>query len=269
MKNHIKYIAVLDFEATCDNKDSDSGWDQSTPEIIEFPVALVCIETAQVIDIFHYFVQPTVQPTLTPFCTELTSIRQDQLDGQPTITEVLSLFCQWINTHKLTPENCCVLTCGDWDLRRMWSKQVSICSGLVTPPLFKQWINIKKVFLSEMGIKPTGMLSMLQHLNLEHIGRHHLGLDDVKNIARLVLRMLERGVSFSPTWGDVERAQEHKLYMKKSLKKQRAIESVEQTLARLPESTSMEIRQQKVQQLNTWRADLSRLQAQRKVFSVS
>ncbi len=68
-ENNLKYIAVLDFEATCDSKDSGSGWNQSFPEIIEFPIALINIEKNEVIDIFHSFVRPTIQPKMTDFCS--------------------------------------------------------------------------------------------------------------------------------------------------------------------------------------------------------
>lgn len=39
---------------------------------------------------------------------------------------------------------------------------------------------------------------MLDHLGLEFEGRPHCGLDDAKNIGRIVLRMIEDGISIEP-----------------------------------------------------------------------
>jgi len=62
---------VLDFEATC-----DQGGNFKPQEIIEFPSVLLDGRTLQSISEFQYFVKPTVNPQLTPFCTELTGITQ-------------------------------------------------------------------------------------------------------------------------------------------------------------------------------------------------
>ncbi len=64
---------------------------------------------------------------------------------------------------------------------------------------YKEWINIKLIFPCEMfGIdRIHGMTEMLKLLNLKLEGRHHSGIDDVKNIAQIVLALLKKGVEFS------------------------------------------------------------------------
>jgi len=71
----IQYVIVLDFEATCQKKGNPKP-----QEIIEFPSLLVNVEMGQVESTFHHYIRPDVHPTLLEFCTELTGIRQSQVD---------------------------------------------------------------------------------------------------------------------------------------------------------------------------------------------
>ena len=52
--------------------------------------------TMQPVAVFHQYVQPTVNPHLSPFCTKLTGIIQDMVDGQPSLDAVLRLFDEWL-----------------------------------------------------------------------------------------------------------------------------------------------------------------------------
>jgi inhibitor of KinA sporulation pathway (predicted exonuclease) len=62
---------------------------------------------------------------------------------------------------------------------------------------------VKKAFGKLYGRRTNGMLDMLNRLNLELEGRHHSGIDDCKNISRVVQRMLEDGWVVSKTWVDL------------------------------------------------------------------
>ena len=69
------YICVYDFECQCEDRQ-----DQKTlkfNEIIEFPVVIIDVKNKSVKAVFHTYVKPTLDPILTPFCTELTGITQD------------------------------------------------------------------------------------------------------------------------------------------------------------------------------------------------
>ncbi|CAF4311592.1 unnamed protein product, partial [Rotaria magnacalcarata] len=41
-----------------------------------------------------------------------------------------------------------------------------------------------------------GMMGMLNDLNIRHVGRHHSGIDDCKNIAEILKVLAERGYVF-------------------------------------------------------------------------
>ncbi|XP_035699288.1 ERI1 exoribonuclease 3-like [Branchiostoma floridae] len=189
------YFLVLDFEATCDNKN-----DPRPQEIIEFPVLKVSGRTFETEATFHTYVTPDVHPQLTPFCTELTGIIQDMVDGQPSLTQTLKDFDTWmVEQGLLTPGVSSVfVTCGDWDLRKMLPSQCSYLN-IPVPSHFKQWINIKKSYSQVTGHWGKSMMMMLRNLKLEHQGRHHSGIDDCRNIARILGELARRGAYFQVT----------------------------------------------------------------------
>jgi len=136
--------------------------------------------------------------TLSDFCTELTGITQDIVEKAETIEAVYWHFLHFLADNNLSCENTVFCTCGDWDLKTMWPKQAHV-SKLPIPDVFRGWINIQKIFQNIYNIPRYGMMSMLQHLGLQHQGRHHSGIDDTKNIARIVVRLMEMGAVFNYT----------------------------------------------------------------------
>lgn len=183
----LDFYLVLDFEATCSNtKPLD------IQEIIEFPVLLINSRTLQTEAEFHTYVRPTANPLLTQFCTELTGITQDNVDGQPILAEVLERFHEWYTSHDLhNPDiSSCFVTCGDWDLKTMLPNQCRNF-GLKKRAYFQRWINIKRVFQAATGVRAKGMPFMLNHFGLELEGRHHSGIDDSRNIAKILIELIK------------------------------------------------------------------------------
>mmetsp|Transcript_14837 Transcript_14837/g.26307 ORF Transcript_14837/g.26307 Transcript_14837/m.26307 type:complete len:610 (-) Transcript_14837:30-1859(-) len=193
-----KYWLVMDFEATCE-KDAKS-WPN---EIIEFPACLVDPTSGEIVDEFRSMVRPTERPILTAFCTELTSITQDQVDSAPALPEVLSKFDSWLASHGISESGALSCWCGDWDLRTCLPRECAR-KGLrgVVPPVLRECCNVKIVFCEIMGTsKRQGMDGMLDQLGIELVGHHHLGIDDSRNIAKIAVALAERAgrESLAPT----------------------------------------------------------------------
>ena len=197
-KRLLDYYLVLDFEATCDDKTVRSL--PEPQEIIEFPVIKVNARTLKTEAVFHTYVQPTAHPQLTPFCTELTGITQDKVEGQPTLAETLENFHAWYKDNGLLDPSVSssFVTCGDWDLKIMLPQQCRHFN-LLRRPYFHQWVNIKRVFQRVTGEKPKGMLFMLNHFGLELEGRHHSGIDDSRNITRVLVKLAQLYPNIQPT----------------------------------------------------------------------
>jgi len=180
---------VLDFEATC-QKDKPLN----CQEIIEFPVVPVNLRTKEILTdkIFHYYVKPEVNPKLTEFCTELTGITQETVESGIPLPDCLSKFEAWMKTQGFTTDNSIFVTCGDWDLQKCLPLEAAY-KNLKTSADLRQWVNIKIFFNSVTQIRGDAMEKMLKDLGLELEGKHHSGIDDSKNIAKILITLLNRG----------------------------------------------------------------------------
>ena len=191
------YYLVLDFEATCAESDpTQSAWS----EIIEWPCILVDARTLRVVAEFHEYVRPTGRPQLTSFCTKLTGITQPQVDTAEPIDVVAKRFGAWLPATLGTDDLSGVLpiTCGEPDLSAMLPLECTR-KGLRVPPVLKRYCNIKRPFKELLGVAPGGMAKMLRTLNLRLEGRHHSGIDDARNIARIVAAIAGRGAAIDVT----------------------------------------------------------------------
>ncbi|KAH9898028.1 exonuclease RNase T and DNA polymerase III [Cubamyces lactineus] len=202
--SRLRYLLVLDFEATCD--DTNSIVPRESMEIIEFPTILYNIHDDKVEAVFHEYVRPTLHPQLTNFCINLTGIQQSTVDAASPFPDVWKRYQQFLRSHNIIgdePSSAIFLTCGDWDLKTMLPQQLSL-SGITEAfrssrsrnlkPPFHRWINIKKSYQEYYGLRyPKGMEGMLRHAKMELEGRHHSGIDDCQNILRLVRKMRRDG----------------------------------------------------------------------------
>lgn len=146
--------------------------------------------------------------TLTPFCTELTGITQSMVDNGISLKHALVLHQEWLHESGVVsafaescnnpmqsdsrPPTFLYLTCGDWDLKTCLPSQLQYHKRK-TPMPFQHWINVKHEFQKLYGKKAGGMTGMLKELEMQLEGRHHSGIDDCRNIARICARMLQDG----------------------------------------------------------------------------
>ncbi|KAJ3256145.1 ERI1 exoribonuclease 3 [Boothiomyces macroporosus] len=185
-----KYILILDFEATC-----GEGIGNHNQEIIEFPIVVVEIATLKVVDEFHTYVKPTTQ--ILPFCTELTGITQEQVENAPPLSQVLPQAEAFAKKY----QHSVFVTCGDWDLKTMLPLQTER-ENLSRDSVFQQWVNVKVAFNDTMEgarskqNRAKGMKGMLNALGLELVGRHHSGIDDSRNIAKIAIELIKKGYVF-------------------------------------------------------------------------
>lgn len=185
------YFLVIDFEASGVEQDS------KTWEIVEFPCVVVCGKRWEVLpNPFHRFVRPTTNPLLSEQCKQNCGIEQAWVDKADTIDSVVTAFVEWVGQN--LPGSVACVTCGNYDLGTALLAESTLKSfGL--PPWLRSWINIKVPFVEFFGGRPTGMKGMLSRLGLELQGRHHRGLDDAQNIARILLALHDQGVQLQLT----------------------------------------------------------------------
>nr|CAH7740269.1 unnamed protein product [Callosobruchus chinensis] len=197
------YIFVLDFEATCwDRFDRDRGYS----EVIEFPCVIYDVKKGNIVSEFQQYVMPIENPRLTAFCTQLTGINQKQVDNGCPLGTCLMLFRQWINHQKtklgLTLEgphsNCTFATWSDWDLG-VCLKNECRRKQIMFPTFFENWMDVRYLYREFYQRRPKGLYGALNELGLEFTGRQHCGLDDARNTAKLIGRMVADGILLKNT----------------------------------------------------------------------
>ncbi|XP_023213189.1 3'-5' exoribonuclease 1-like, partial [Centruroides sculpturatus] len=188
-----KYLCVIDFEATCDE---NSNKDVNYPhEIIEFPAVLIETSSKTIVSEFREYCRPVLNKNLTEFCMSLTGIMQDVVDKADTFPFVLERFMTWMASYKLGCGNSfAIVTDGPWDMNKFLVVQCDL-SHTSFPKFGKKWVNICKTFANFYKTKKRSLKKMLQTLDMEFEGRKHCGLDDARNIARIVIHLLEKGAT--------------------------------------------------------------------------
>ncbi|HLY26034.1 MAG TPA: 3'-5' exonuclease [Aggregatilineales bacterium] len=174
----MNYI-IVDLEATC----WKTGTDPARQEIIEIGAVMLTPGAAQPMPEFARFVRPVNEPVLSDFCVSLTGITQADVDGANPFDVVFGAFVTWIAAEPFT-----LCSWGAYDLNQF---RVD-CSRhqIALPTTFERHINLKKAFAQWKGIKPCGMKAALEVLNLPLEGKHHRGIDDARNIAKIAQAML-------------------------------------------------------------------------------
>lgn len=189
------HFCVLDFEKTCENREIDASF--GPQEIIEFPSVLLARDLAESVVEFESFVKPHVHPLLSHFCTELTGITQEHVDGAKDLSHVLAEHHTWLRGIVPRDEDCVFVTCGDMDLKRSLPEDPNLPSEV--PACYRKWLNIKKEFSAfytqwyKKGKQPRNMVEMLDKLEISLEGQHHSGIDDCRNIAKILQQMLGEG----------------------------------------------------------------------------
>lgn len=186
--NDFDHYLIVDLEATCCDRNGKNPnlIPRSEMEIIEIGAVILEAKNLTTIIEFDTFVRPVQHPTLTSFCTQLTTIRQKDVDAAPTFPQALEQFKQWLAPYP----NLLFCSWGDYD-RKQFIQDSNYhqldCSFL------KPHLNIKQQFSKTQNLtKPYGMDAVLRLMGLELIGTHHRGIDDVRNMARLMPYILGR-----------------------------------------------------------------------------
>lgn len=176
----MNYI-ILDLEATC--------WDTKGKfqnEIIEIG-AVAINDKKQILGEFCSFVKPKLNPRLSNFCTELTTIKQEQVNDAPLFPEVLADFQKWIQSFGKDYWLC---SWGFYD-RSQFEKDCDL-HGLDKNWL-QQHISLKHQYQEIFQLsRPIGMQGALSREGIPLQGTHHRGIDDAKNIAQIFLKNFSR-----------------------------------------------------------------------------
>lgn len=167
-------ILVIDLEATC--------WQGVQPkdqvsEIIEIGIALLDASTGEITVNQGILIKP-IKSKVSSFCTELTTITQEMLDEDGiSFNEACKYLAKNYSQYTWA-------SYGAYDIKMM-KQQCSVRN--IDYPLSKDHINVKELFKERKGLsKKVGMNGALGILSIPLEGTHHRGVDDAKNIAKIL-----------------------------------------------------------------------------------
>ena len=176
---------LIDLEATCwENKTTPQGERQSvdTMEIIEIGCA-VAKKSGELLGERSFIIRPTRNPILSAFCTELTSITQEMVDAA-SAADLTALFLD--NYLVQLPDLAGWCSWGDYDRRQFEAQAASFQRPLDLLSL--PHVNLKKLWAASTGHKKkaSGLTNALRYHGLGFEGHLHRGVDDARNMARLL-----------------------------------------------------------------------------------
>ncbi len=174
----LKKMVIFDLEATCEDRDIIAEYPN---EIIEIGAVMIDSDGKE-IDTFEMFARPSLNPKLTNFCKELTTIKQSDVDNAEDLADVLIKFYEW-------SEGCSLVSWGGYDMRQIARDVLrqDISNVVDTKEMSNRHINFKKWYAKRKGLRrEIGMGGALRAEKLELIGTHHRGIDDAKNITNIL-----------------------------------------------------------------------------------
>ncbi|NIA69033.1 exonuclease domain-containing protein [Pelagibius litoralis] len=179
-----KRYVVFDLEATCWPR----GREEAPSEIIEIGAVCFGMPGSQPVggDEFQTFVRPFMAPRLSEFCTELTTIRQADVDGAPAFPKAIADFHRWAAGGG----GYILAAWGNYDgaqIARDCGKH-----GIDNPFELVPYVNVKVAFAKHLKLRRSmGLDNALKKVGLRQEGTAHRAIDD----ARSVVRILQTGVA--------------------------------------------------------------------------
>jgi inhibitor of KinA sporulation pathway (predicted exonuclease) len=172
-----QHYLVIDFEATCCDRGSVP---REQMEIIEIGAIMLDAGDFHVLDEFQSFVRPVRHPTLTAFCTRLTTIAQRDVDDAPTFVPFIGALQSWLERYS----HYAFCSWGDYDRKQL---QRDCDFHRIANPIDAPHINLKRAFADRYQLKrPPGLGDAIRLAGLQFDGTAHRGIDDARNIARLL-----------------------------------------------------------------------------------
>lgn len=181
MGRKLDKIIIVDVESTCWMGEPPTG---QINEIIEVGICMVDVDNLSISDKKSYIIRPTFSK-ISDFCTELTGITQDMVDKGKDFSKV----CNDIE-NRYGSKSRIWTSYGEYD-KNQFKKCCRIFN--VPYPFSDMHWNIKSLSSVFYGYKQMGMDKLLEKLNIPLEGRHHSGVDDAYNTAKILVNILQKG----------------------------------------------------------------------------
>lgn len=145
---------------------------------------MITNKNGEIFDEFCQFVKPMIHTQLTDFCKELTTITQAQVDSGETLIKAIQNLDIFLEKNQITQWG----SWGFYDKNQILKDIARFSFNPEDLYLFSiPHVNVSQLYYTSKGLKrKVGVGKALAQNNTAFIGTHHRGIDDVKNIARLL-----------------------------------------------------------------------------------
>lgn len=177
----MNYI-VYDLEATC--------WDGRPPGLEQETIEIGAIKLnryGEVTGSYNRFIKPILNPFLSPFCKNLTTITQEDVDKALTFPSVINEFQDWLGLYDDDEYHLC--SWGSFD-RTMLIRDCELHR------LEFDWldahINLKRQYHRMKRLhRPCGLRNAVKKEGFEFTGIPHRGISDAENLTKIFMKYLE------------------------------------------------------------------------------
>jgi inhibitor of KinA sporulation pathway (predicted exonuclease) len=172
---------IYDLEATC--------WMGRPPSMVQEIIEIGAVRVnnyGETEGVFDSFVRPIVNPRLSTFCQELTSIRQEDVERARRFPAVIEDFQDWA---EIWEEDYLLCSWGEFDAKMLVNdcKMHKLDYDWVEPH-----INLKEQYRKIKKLKQArGLKKAVEEEGFEFIGTHHRGIDDARNLALIFTKYLD------------------------------------------------------------------------------
>lgn len=172
---------IFDLEATCWRGRPPKG----ITEVIEIG-AIKVDRSGDIIGRFSHFVKPIVNPLLSGFCKQLTSIEQYNVDAAEKFNIVVEEFKIWA---EIGEEDYILCSWGadDSNLLRNDCKLHKVEYDWI-----EEFVDLKKEYRNLKKLKhASGLKSTVKKEGFEFTGLHHRAISDAENLGKIFIKYLE------------------------------------------------------------------------------
>lgn len=175
----MNYI-IYDLEATC-WENPPPGYVQETIEIGAFRVN----HFGEVRGKFNRFIRPVLHPVLSPFCRQLTTIEQQDVNRANTFPTVIQEFIDWAYIEE---DEYVLCSWGNFDRKQF-------ASDCALHRLDADWtarhVNLKEQYTKMKRLRNSiGLRKAVEREEILFTGQHHRGISDAENLTKVFLKYL-------------------------------------------------------------------------------
>ncbi|MBF8766349.1 exonuclease domain-containing protein [Pseudomonas putida] len=195
-----RYLLCVDLEATCDEYPEGLSDEQNLEhklavhrdemETIEVgAVVLDLHQDARIVSEHTWFVRPVLNPVLTDFCKQLTTIDQVDVDSAGTYDQVRQALDDYLAPFK--GEGLMWCSWGDYDAKQLaMDADRNNCEPMLAGLAHT---NAKKWHWKVLNCRAMALRPAVEDWGIKWFGQYHRGIDDARNLGVLVGEILRAG----------------------------------------------------------------------------